>query len=357
MIERVQGDLLQAPAEALVNTVNSVGVMGKGIALQFKKAYPENFAAYKVACDEGAVQPGRMFVFDRGGLIGEAQGPRYIINFPTKQHWRGKSQMRFIDEGLRALIDEVRERGITSVAIPPLGSGNGGLKWSEVRPRIEAAFAELPNVHLLLYEPGGTPDARRSVVRTKRPKMTKARALYLVLFDMYQVLDYELTNIEAQKLAYFMQETGEPLKLRYQKGHYGPYADNLNHTLQALDGHYLQGVGDRDKARAAMTPYPDAIEEAHAFLDGLPDASTTHTRLALVQRLIEGYETPYGLELLATVHWLMRQDEDMAASVEKVVESVQAWSPRKQHLMEPHHIEVAWHHLHENGWTPTPRLV
>ncbi len=126
MIEHMTGDILTADAEALVNTVNCVGIMGRGIALQFKHAFPENFAAYARACKEGAVEPGKMFVFPTGRLA----NPKYIINFPTKRHWRGKSRMQDIDSGLGALVDEIRARDIRSIAIPPLGSGLGGLDWT-----------------------------------------------------------------------------------------------------------------------------------------------------------------------------------------------------------------------------------
>ena len=157
MITLARGDLLEAPAEALVNAVNCVGVMGKGIALQFKQAFPENFKAYKQACKRSKVEPGKMFVFDRGGLDLKPGESRYLINFPTKRHWRGRSKMEDIESGLEALVDEVERRGIRSVAIPALGCGNGGLDWADVRPRIEAAFADLPDVQVFLFEPGYAP--------------------------------------------------------------------------------------------------------------------------------------------------------------------------------------------------------
>ena len=156
MIETAKGNLLQAPAEALVNTVNTVGVMGRGIALQFKQVYPRMFRAYEAACKAGKVRLGKMNIFDLGGLNG---GPRWIINFPTKGHWRTKSQLKDIDAGLADLVATIQRLGIGSIAIPPLGCGNGGLNWSEVRPRIESALAELPEVRVLLYSPAGVPDA------------------------------------------------------------------------------------------------------------------------------------------------------------------------------------------------------
>src|SRR5436309_3172063 len=157
-IELKTGDLLKADAEAIVNTVNCVGIMGRGIALQFKKAFPANFHAYARACEDGEVQPGKMFVFDSGSFT----NPRYIINFPTKRHWKGKSRIEDIESGLVALAHEISERGIKSIAIPPLGAGLGGLDWGDVRPRIEAALRDLPNLHVLIYQPKGAPDVIKS---------------------------------------------------------------------------------------------------------------------------------------------------------------------------------------------------
>ena len=138
MIEYQTGDLFTVEVEALVNTVNCVGVMGRGVALQFKKAFPANFKAYAKACELGEVEPGRMFITER------LDNPKYIINFPTKRHWRGKSRIDDIESGLDALACEIRKRGIQSVALPPLGSGLGGLHWPDVKEKIESALAEIP---------------------------------------------------------------------------------------------------------------------------------------------------------------------------------------------------------------------
>ena len=181
MIRFTAGNILDAEAEALVNTVNCVGIMGRGIALQFKQAFPENFSAYEAACRRKAVEPGRMFVFDTGELT----FPRYIINFPTKRHWRGKSRMEDIDSGLIALVEEIRARGIRTIAVPPLGSGLGGLDWSEVRPRIEAALRDLPGVEASVYEPGGAPPDSRPNRSTAVPKMTAGRAALVSLMSQY----------------------------------------------------------------------------------------------------------------------------------------------------------------------------
>jgi len=169
MMKLTQGNLLAAPVEALVNTVNTVGVMGRGIALQFKQAYPIMFRDYERACKAGEVKLGKVHVFDLGGLGG---GPRWIINFPTKGHWRADSRLADVEAGLNDLVATIRKLRIRSIAIPPLGCGNGGLNWDEVRPGIEAALAGLPVVEALVYAPGAAPDAAEMSVRTERPNMT-----------------------------------------------------------------------------------------------------------------------------------------------------------------------------------------
>lgn len=148
MIVPTHGDLLAADADALVNAVNCVGVMGRGLAAQFKRAHPANFRIYAAACKRGEVVPGRMLIVETS-----TPRPRWIVNFPTKRHWRNPSQLDDIDAGLAALLDDVRRLGMRSIAVPPLGCGLGGLDWNAVRPRIERAFAALPDTAVLLYEP------------------------------------------------------------------------------------------------------------------------------------------------------------------------------------------------------------
>ena len=172
MIRFKTGNILAEDAEALVNTINCVGVMGRGIALQFKKAFPENFRAYAEACERGEVRPGRMFVFETGALT----NPRFIVNFPTKRHWRGKSRLQDIDAGLDDLARLIRERGIRSIAVPPLGSGLGGLEWSEVRPRIEKALRGFDDLDAVIFEPGDAPEPEKMARSREAPAMTPGRA-------------------------------------------------------------------------------------------------------------------------------------------------------------------------------------
>ena len=237
MISYTSGDILKADAEALVNTVNCVGVMGRGIALQFKNAFPENFGAYARACQKKEVLPGKMFVYRTGTLT----TPYFIINFPTKRHWRGKSRLEDIDSGLQDLVDVIRHYGIRSIAIPPLGSGLGGLDWSVVRSRIEAALTPLADVSIIIYEPNGAPEADKMVHRRDVPAMTPVRAVLVSLMARYLrgLLDPFVTLIEVHKLLYFMQVSGEVLRFSFTPAPHGPYAQNLRHLLHAIEGYGL----------------------------------------------------------------------------------------------------------------------
>jgi len=345
MIELLQGDILAADAEALVNTVNCVGIMGRGIALQFRKAFPENYKAYKALCDRKQLKPGTVFVYDLRRL----EIPRYVINFPTKRHWKGKSRLEYIESGLKALVQEIQGRHIRSVAVPPLGCGLGGLDWDEVRPRIEQAFRKIPDVRVLLYEPIGAPAAEEMIKDKHLPKMTVGRAALLGLMRRYlgALMDPFVTLLEIHKLMYFMQEAGETLRLRFSKGPYGPYAENLRHVLSHIEGHFISGYGDAedrpDKQIELKTP---ASNRAETFLNNHPE---TRGRFDRVADLIEGFETPFGMELLATVHWVAAREG--ADSVEKAVAQTYAWADRKR-MFQERHIRVAWDALRCKGWLP-----
>lgn len=347
MIEFRQGDILQADAEALVNTVNCVGVMGRGVALQFRKAFPENYEAYRGACERGELHPGTMFVF----TLSRLHGARFIINFPTKRHWRGKSRLEDIQVGLQTLVEEVRQRGIESVAVPPLGCGLGGLDWRQVRPLIEEAFSTLPRVRVLVYEPVGAPPAEQMVTAKTAPKMTAGRAALLGLMTRYlaAVMDPFVSLLEIHKLMYFMQEAGEPLRLRFAKGPYGPYAENLRHVLTHIEGHFISGYGDaEDDPEKQIELNVKAFERAERFLRSHPE---THARFGQVAELIAGFETPYGMELLATVHWVARHEA--ASSADDTVAKVYSWNDRKRMFSEQH-IRLARSVLNETGWLANP---
>lgn len=360
MIQDVHGNLLTTDADALVNTVNTVGVMGKGIALQFKRAFPENYKAYKRACDQGNVQLGQMFIWDAGAL---APGkPRFVINFPTKRHWRSKSTLAIIRTGLDDLVRQLRDLPVTSLAVPPLGCGHGGLRWEEVRPIIVEALSELPDVDVLLFPPEGPPAAVDQPSRTEVPKMTPGRAALVAIMERYLPFAVGVTAVDIQKLMYFLQEAGEPLRLNFVKGRYGPYADNLRHVLSSMEGHYVSGVGDG----SAKALEPIAFE----ILDGtsaaaatvLAERPDTTARMNRVAELIEGFESAYGLELLATVHWAASRDDEgtqqpAPAPVPDVERTVTAWNRRKGQLFTPRHITKAMERLQHRGWLDDARPV
>ena len=347
MIELTKGNLLEASAEALVNTVNTAGIMGKGIALQFKQAYPQMFRAYERGCQAGDVKLGTVQVFDLGGLVG---GPRWIINFPTKGHWRAGSRMADIETGLQDLVATIKRLHIRSIAVPPLGCGNGGLDWNEVRPRIESAFVELPEVRVLVFAPGGAPEASTMPNRTERPKMTMGQAALIALMDRYLkgLLDPFVSLLEIHKLMYFLQAAGQPLRLQYEAKDFGPYAKNLRQVLIRLEKHYTQGYGDgKDNPTKTLELLPGAVEEAEMFLK---DDEVIRQRMDRVAELIEGFEDPYGLELLSSVHWVMRENAEARRSSEAAAAAVHQWNPRKRRVMKKEHLLKAWQRLKEQSW-------
>jgi O-acetyl-ADP-ribose deacetylase (regulator of RNase III) len=356
MLEEAQGNLLDARVDAVVNTVNTVGVMGKGIALQFKQAYPGNFRAYEAACRRGQVELGRMFVVEAGGL----GLPQWIINFPTKKHWRGKSSLGDIRSGLADLRRIIGECEIASIAIPALGCGNGGLSWSDVRPLIAEALGGLPDVRVVVYPPAGAPPAGEMKTGTDRPAMTAGRAALLKLLGGYVRLRYledpvgspGASLLEIQKLMYFLQEAGQELRLAYAKAQYGPYAENLNHVLQRLEGHYLRGYGDRTQQVLKLSPITlmtDAEEQGRQWLDAHPDG--TNDRIDAVLRLVHGFASAYGLELLATVHWVLTHEaDDVTPAPEEMAGRVRGWNERKGRLFTDVHIQRAADRLAEQRW-------
>ena len=353
MIKIMSGNILDQRTEALVNTVNCEGFMGKGIALQFKRAFPDNFEVYRRACAMGEVSIGRVFVFETKRVLADTcANPRYIFNFPTKYRWREKSQLEYIESGLYSLIEEVKKRNISSIAMPPLGCGLGGLRWRDVRPMIEAAFDAVPQTEAFLFEPGETPAADAMPNRTEPVKMTPARALLLCLMRRYLELGYQMTLLEIQKLAYFLQEAGENLRLNYTAHRYGPYAYNLNKVLEVTEGHLTIGYGDRPKPGAEIRILPGAVEKAREFVRECEDADEIIARQERVARLIEGFETPYGMEMLASVHWVAHRKNRSARNADDAVCLIHEWTPRKRDIFRPEHIRIAWERLRKNGWLP-----
>jgi O-acetyl-ADP-ribose deacetylase (regulator of RNase III) len=343
MIEPKRGDILKADADALVNTVNCVGYMGRGIAAQFKRAFPANFETYSAACERGEVVPGRMLIVETR----ELSGPRFIINFPTKRHWRAKSRIEDIEAGLRALVADVRRLGVRSIAVPPLGCGLGGLEWGDVRPRIVAAFEALPDVRVLLFEPAGAPPAERMARATEVPDMTQGRAVLVALMNRYLAgsMDPLVSLLEVHKLMYFAQESGEKLRLKFRAAHYGPYAENLRHVLSAIEGHFVSGYVDGgDAPDKSLELLPGALDDAMAVLQA---QQATRERFDRVAEVVDGFETPSGMELLATVHWIAKHEG--VRDVPAITERVRSWNEHKAGFT-PRQVQIAHDALRDRGW-------
>ena len=346
MITFTQGNLLEARAEALVNTVNTVGVMGKGIALMFKERFDENFRRYAAACKAKEVQTGKMFVTQ----VHELDGPRWIVNFPTKQHWRAPSRMEWVVEGLQDLRRFLAEQQVKSIAIPPLGAGNGGLEWADVREQIERALGDL-DIDILVFEP--TKQYQNVAKRTGVEQLTPARALIAELVRRYWVMGMECSLLEIQKLAWFLERSIErhnpgdnPLNLQFAPHKYGPYANRLDHVLNNLDGSYLHSEKRISDADPLDVIWFDDARKAflHTYLK--TEAKAYTQALESTAALIDGFESPFGMELLATVDWLLAR-ENVMPNVSALRAGLRRWrggpdaAARKDRLFDDRALGIA----------------
>jgi O-acetyl-ADP-ribose deacetylase (regulator of RNase III) len=347
------GDLVDADVDALVNTVNTVGVMGKGLALQFKRRFPDNFRRYAAACKRDEVQLGHMFVVSVDAL----DGPRYIVNFPTKKHWRSRSRLPDIEEGLHDLVRVVQELGITSIAVPPLGTGNGGLKWPEVNQVLERYLDKLNNVDVRVFPP--TEKARS--LAPKPVAMTWSRSLVVELIRGYGPRRFDpdvdappvsASHLEIQKLLYFATPAMPGTDLQFAPGWYGPYSEFARHVLQEMEGSYLEGLGDGTGTVQELAPISPTAAGAQASAYYIAE-SGKDIRGELVEptlALVDGFEGPYELELLASTHWAASQAG--AQTAEEAARVVRSWTSRKGRLFTDDHVDVAWRHLAAKGLIP-----
>jgi O-acetyl-ADP-ribose deacetylase (regulator of RNase III) len=351
MMKFLQGNLLDAKVEALVNTVNTVGVMGKGIALMFKEAFPDNFRAYEYACEHHEVKVGRMFVTESRTF----SGPRWIINFPTKRHWRQPSKLEWITAGLEDLRKVIRENAIRSIALPPLGAGNGGLDWREVRLEVERALGDLKNVEILVYEP--TAKYQNVAKRSGVEQLTPARVLLAEMIRRYWVLGIECTYLEVQKLGWFLERSiyssgfDDPLRFQFKADKYGPFSDRIRHLLNALDGTYLHCDKRLSDAGPSDTIWFDEKRRRYVDLFLQQDQSQSLIKiLDLTAKRIDGFESPLGMELLATVDWLIER-EHREPTVAGIRAGLRDWpagdiaAERKLRLFNERLIALALNHL------------
>jgi O-acetyl-ADP-ribose deacetylase (regulator of RNase III) len=349
MIVAAKGNLLRADVDALVNTVNTVGVMGKGIALQFRRAYPQMFEEYQRAAKRGDLRPGSMHVWETGQL----DGPRFIINFPTKQHWRSQSRLDDIGRGLDDLARVIGELGISSLALPPLGCGHGGLQWTDVEPLIRRKLAGV-GARVELFGPDGPPPAADMPDGRGAEPLSVGRAALVEILSRYSPLAQGVSLVETQKLMYFLQVAGEPLRLTFVPGRYGPYADNLRQVLHAVEGRHLSGFGDGSAPVMESEPLSVLRGARDAAAQVLATSRDTLSRIDDVMMLVDGFESAYSLELLATTHWVATHQCRRDPTGACITREVQAWNPRKGRLFSDEHIEIARAALQEREWLRRP---
>jgi O-acetyl-ADP-ribose deacetylase (regulator of RNase III) len=339
MILFIKGNLFDSKAEAWVNTVNTVGVMGKGIALQFKERFPENFKLYKKACEAGELKIGKMFVTKNGN----DSIPKWIINFPTKIHWMQKSNYKYIETGLDDLIKVIKDLNIQSIALPPLGSGQGGLKWEKVKEILVNKLSQLDEVKIEIYEPDFIPE---KILTQQKNSLTKQRGMILFTIQKYNENGFELTMLEIQKLAYFLQRLGQSdLKLNFKKYYYGPYAHNLQHLLHQLEGTFLITSRSFLDIRPFDVIYlnPDNLSLVEEFIEK-NCSSIEKKRLEVITKLIDGFESPFGLELLSSIDWVLNH-KDYTEDISEIKIELLKWNKRKKLLFTDDLIKVALQRL------------
>jgi len=325
MIQYKTGNLLDSEAEALVNTVNTVGVMGKGIALQFKNMFPNNFKLYANACKNKEVKVGKLLVNEEEALL---TGKKIIINFPTKTNWRLPSEYQYIESGLSELVKVIKEKNIKSIAIPPLGSGNGGLDWNRVKHILENYLSNL-NCEIFIYEPSA---AIQEALKKERVKLTPARAMLLsVLYELVRNGEF-VSEFSSEKIAYFLQRFGarETFKLEFQPNFYGPYSGKVKHVLYYLNGSYIMGYSSKDKKPfEELGLIPDAESDVNDFLNK-PENVTHKSTVEKTKSFLTGFYSPFGLELLSTIDFII--SEKNAKTSEAITKELENWSDRKKTL-------------------------
>lgn len=342
MVEYKRGNLLEADAEALVNTVNCVGVMGKGIALQFKEQFPENFKRYADACKRKELEPGKLLVTTEHTVSGD----KTIINFPTKTEWYRKSSYKYIEAGLVALAELIQRTGIRSMALPPLGCGHGGLDWKKVRPMIEQHLGHL-GVRVVVYEPNEAVKAILQKQEQRDAKLTPARAMLLhALFD-FERQGERASLFVANKLAFFLQSLGEPLRLKFVAHHYGPYSVQVENVLYHLNGAFLRGLEQKNaKPFEELQLVHDRKAEVERYVETELNAEQ-RARLQRLTELVHGFRAAYALELLASIAYIRQQEGHMETDL--ILARMKEWSPRKKAMADPEMVRVAQEHLEEFG--------
>lgn len=329
------GNLLESEAEALVNTVNTVGVMGKGIALQFKNMFPNNYKSYVKVCANHELKIGSLLVTEDESLLG---GKKIIINFPTKTNWRKPSEYSYIEKGLIELVKLIKERNIKSIAIPPLGAGNGGLDWIKVKLILDKYLQNI-DCDIQIYQPSAT---IQESLKKERAKLTPARAMLLsVLYELVHYGEF-VSEFSAEKIAYFLQRFGAKnvLKLEFLPNFYGPYSGKVKHVLYNLNGSYIIGYSSKDKKPfEELGLIADAENDVHDFLE--KSENDEYKKIVnKTKNFLSGFYSQFGLELLSTVDFIMF--EKKIFSLEEIKTELENWSNRKKTLFNnPKFLQLA----------------
>ncbi|HHX8542198.1 TPA: type II toxin-antitoxin system antitoxin DNA ADP-ribosyl glycohydrolase DarG [Vibrio diabolicus] len=342
MIVYVKGDLLNDSADALVNAVNTVGVMGKGLAYQFKEKFPENFISYRKACKNKELTVGKVFTYK----VTERSTPNFILNFPTKAHWRGKSKIEYIEEGLKDLVEVVKQHNIATIALPALGSGLGGLPWSQVERLIVDILGEVEDVEWRVYAPNNQPPT------SKKLSLTAGRAALLFAFNSYMRASKkkQLTELEAQSLVYLLRYRGLVLnKLDFDEFRDVPFSPVLHDALKTMDGSllYISGI-NKPLDKTYITLEPKVLAEANQLMG-------TETRqkkqIAEVESLISGYESKEGMAILSTALWTANIENNFERNKEEIVPLTLELMSRQTGVSEGL-IKGAFARLIEEQWLP-----
>lgn len=358
------GDIFQSDAQTLVNTVNCVGIMGKGIALEFKKRFPDMFDDYLARCKRGEVRLGQPYLYRRLLIP-------WVLNFPTKDHWRSVSRLDDIVRGLEFLERHYKDWGIESLAVPPLGCGHGQLEWRVVGPTLYRHLSRL-EIPVSLYAPLGTAGAELDPAFLTDPTRDLAPpaeagtappfripAAWVALVAVVKKIEQEpfhwpIGRVTFQKIAYFATIEGVPTGLKYRRGSYGPFSSGVQPMVAKLQNNGLV-IEERQGNLLSIHPGPtfgDAIRKYRSEIEAWGPALRRVTDLFLRMRTADA-------EIAATVVHVAQQKAHEAANLteREVFEEVLAWKKRRSPPLDERDVASAVRHLNLLGWvTLTPSV-
>lgn len=359
MVKPLKADMFKSRAQTLVNTVNCVGVMGKGIALGFKQRFPEMFDDYVRKCTAREVSLGRPYLFKR-------TVPPNILNFPTKDHWRSVANLRDIVAGLEYLQQHYKEWGITSLAVPPLGCGEGQLEWKVVGPTLYR-YLSLLDIPVELYAPFGTPDEQlqlsfleqkhdASMPSIRQSQDKRMDSAWIALVEILQQIEREpfhwpIGRVSFQKIAYFATEVGIPTGLTYSRGSYGPYSPDLKKLIARLVNNGLieeEQFGRMFVVKVGPT-FEDAERAYHHELERWKGSLSKIADLFMRMRTDQA-------EIAATVHFayqsLLRNVKRKPSEIE-ILSEVMTWKQRRRPPLSKEEVSLAIRNLGMLGWLET----